>query len=72
MRSLQRESRRAVVVFFLTIWVCSPFTAQAARLHVIFAADRTQPGIGADMELSRDAFLAAVARNTPQNQCGAG
>ena len=69
MRSLQRESRRAVVVFFLTIWACSPIAAQAARLHVIIAADRTQPGIGADMELSRDAFLAAVVLNTPQDQC---
>ena len=69
MRSLQPESRRAVVVFFLALWTCSPFAAEVARLHVIIAADRTQPGIGADMELSRDAFLTAVVLNTPQDRC---
>ncbi|MGO9597671.1 MAG: hypothetical protein ACLP7Q_06690 [Isosphaeraceae bacterium] len=69
MRSRQPESRWAVVVFFLALWTCSPFAAEAARLHVIIAADRTYPGIEADMETSRDLFLTAVVRNTPQDQC---
>jgi hypothetical protein len=58
-----------VVFLFLAFWGSFPLAAQAARLHVIIAADRAQPGIGPDMEFSRDEFLAAVVLNTPADEC---
>jgi hypothetical protein len=68
MRSPQPSSQK-IVVIFLAFSVCFPLAAQAAKLHVIIATDRIQPGIGPDMELSRDEFLAAVVRNTPADEC---
>jgi len=58
-----------MAVLFLAFWACFPLAAQAARLHVIIAADRTQPGIGPDMEVSRNEFVAAVVLNTPEDEC---
>lgn len=69
MRPRQPESRRSVVFVFLALWACSPVAAEAARLHVVIATDRAEPGIGPDMEISRDAFLTSVVLNTPQAQC---
>jgi hypothetical protein len=67
MRSPRPKSR--LVLVFFTLWLCFPLTVEAAKLHVIIATDRTQRGIGPDMKISRDEFLAAVVCNTPAHEC---